>query len=119
LGLAHILVAVPEGASASQVAELRAKAQNILQRARSGADFGGLAAASSDAPEALNGGDLGVRPVEGWPELFVQATSNLQAGQVSDLIQSGNGFHILKVTTRGSASAPAEAQAQGAQQQEQ
>ncbi|MFC3337660.1 peptidylprolyl isomerase [Paracandidimonas soli] len=119
LGLAHILVAVPEGSSSSRVAELRAKAQAILERARGGADFAGLAAASSDAPEALSGGDLGVRPVDGWPELFVQATRNLQPGQVSDIIQSGNGFHILKVTTRGSSAAPAQAQAQEQPSQEQ
>lgn len=110
LGLAHILVAVPEGSPSSRVAELRAKAQEILKRARSGADFAGLAAAASDAPEALRGGDLGVRPVEGWPELFVQATRNLKQGQVSDIIQSGNGFHILMVTTRGASAAPAPAQ---------
>ncbi|MGB6102261.1 MAG: peptidylprolyl isomerase, partial [Pusillimonas sp.] len=63
--------------------------------------FGGVAASSSDGPQALDGGELGVRPVDGWPDLFVRATQNLQAGQVSDIVQSGNGFHILKVLTRG------------------
>ena len=101
LGLAQILVAVPEGAPAAQVQELRRKAEGLLASVRSGADFAGVAAASSDAPEALSGGELGVRPVAGWPDLFIQATKAVQAGAVSDIFQSGNGFHILKVLTRG------------------
>lgn len=101
LGLAQILVAVPEGASSSETQQLRRKAEGILSRLRGGADFAGLAASSSDAPEALQGGDLGVRPPEGWPDLFLQAAQNVQAGGITDIIQSGNGFHILKVTTRG------------------
>lgn len=101
LGLAQILVAVPESASPSRVAELRNKAQEILARLRGGADFAAVAAASSDAPDALNGGVLGVRPTDGWPDLFLQATRGLQPGQVSDIVQSGNGFHILQVLTRG------------------
>lgn len=112
LGLAQILVAVPEGASSSEVQRLRAKAQELHSRLRGGADFAGLAASSSDAPEALQGGDLGVRPPQGWPDLFLQATQNVPAGGVSDIIQSGNGFHILLVTTRGET--PQQAQQQAA-----
>jgi len=103
LGLAQILIAVPEGAPASRVQSLRALAQDVLARVRAGEDFAGVAAAVSNAPEALNGGDLGVRPEEGWPDLFLRATQGLQAGEVSDIVQSGNGFHILRVTMRQSA----------------
>lgn len=110
LGLAQILVAVPESASASRVDELRRKAQDILARLRGGADFAAVAAASSDAPDALNGGVLGVRPTDGWPDLFLQATRGLQPGQVSDIVQSGNGFHILQVLTRGEPSPQAAGQ---------
>lgn len=101
LGLAQILVKVPEGAGPSQVQELRAKAEQLLARLRSGADFAGVAASSSDGPEALEGGNMGVRPTEGWPDLFLQATRSLKPGEISGIIQSGNGFHILKVTTHG------------------
>jgi len=101
LGLAQILVAVPEGAPVSEVQRLRSKAEEILSRLRSGADFAGVAAASSDAPDALQGGELGVRPPEGWPDLFLSAVQNVPTGGVSDIVQSGNGFHILKVLTRG------------------
>lgn len=103
LGLAQILVSVPEGASPAKVQELRKKAESLLARVRGGADFAGVAAASSDGTEALEGGELGVRPEQGWPDLFLQATENLQQDQVSGIIQSGNGFHILKVLVRGQA----------------
>ncbi|HLS51492.1 MAG TPA: peptidylprolyl isomerase [Burkholderiaceae bacterium] len=112
LGLAQILVAVPEGARASEVESLRRKAQDLLQRLRGGDDFASVAAASSDGPEALDGGDMGQRPVDGWPDLFIDAVAGLGAGQVSDIIQSGNGFHILKVVTRSSPQAPQQAEAQ-------
>jgi len=119
LGLGQILVAVPEGASAAKVQELRQKAEAILAKLRHGADFASTAAASSDGPQALKGGDLGVRPLQGWPDLFIQATQNLQVGELSGIIQSGNGFHILKVLARGpeqGEAAPVAQQPQGAQQ---
>ena len=97
--LAQILVRVPEGSSP----ELTALAEGLLARAKRGDDFASLAAASSDGPEALQGGVMGVRPLDGWPDLFVKAVGNLQKGQVSALIQSGNGFHIIKVLDRGTA----------------
>lgn len=101
--LAQILVRVPEGSSPDQLSLLRKKAEGLLARAKRGDDFASLAAASSDGPEALQGGVMGVRPLDGWPDLFVKAISNLQKGQVSQLIQSGNGFHIIKVMDRGTA----------------
>ncbi|MBU4611916.1 peptidylprolyl isomerase, partial [Achromobacter sp. GG226] len=108
LQLAQILVRVPEGSSPTQIEQLRNRANQLLAQARGGADFAQLAAASSDGDEALRGGDLGARPTVGWPDVFVRATSRLQPGQVSDVVQSGNGFHILKVVARegGSAQAP-------------
>lgn len=101
--LAQILVRVPEGSSPEQLAALRKKAEGVLARAKRGDDFASLAAAASDGPEALQGGVMGVRPLDGWPDLFVKAISNLQKGDVSALIQSGNGFHIIKVMDRGTA----------------
>jgi len=107
LTLAQILVRVPEGATSDQVAELRLKAQELWSHARANADFAALAAAASDGTEALEGGMLGARPVDGWPELFLEAIGSQGAGYVSDIIQSGNGFHIVKVVERGRAGADA------------
>lgn len=100
VALAQILVRVPEGASPTEVAALRNKAESLLAELKQGGDFASLAAASSDGPEALQGGVMGARPIEGWPDLFVQAIGSVAQGQVSGLIQSGNGFHILKVLQR-------------------
>ncbi len=106
LHLAQILIRVPEGSSPSQIASLRERAERLRQQLIKGADFAQLAAANSDGEEAMRGGDLGVRPAAGWPELFLRAAGNLQPGQVSEVIQSGNGFHILKVLDRQGGPAP-------------
>lgn len=103
--LAQILVRVPENASRATQAELKQKAESLLQQARQGADFAGLAAAASDGSEALQGGNMGVRPLDGWPDVFVSAIQNTPSGQVADLLRSGAGFHILKVVQRGQAQA--------------
>lgn len=97
LALAQILLRVPEGASASEEQAIRQKAEQILQQLRNGADFAGLAVAQSEGQEALRGGVLGVRAPEEWPDLFVQATRSLSPGQVSELVRSGQGYHILTV----------------------
>ncbi len=101
LGLAQILVSVPESASSGEVNQLQARAEALLAKLKAGADFAGLAAAESDGPQALEGGVLGVRPVEGWPDLFLEATRGLGVGDVSRVFRSGQGFHILKVLTLG------------------
>jgi peptidyl-prolyl cis-trans isomerase SurA len=111
VALAQILVRVPEGASSSEVARLRKKAEHLLAQLQQGGDFANLAASSSDGPEALQGGVMGARPLDGWPDLFIKAIASLQPGQVSGLIQSGNGFHILKVLDRAGGNRPAPAQA--------
>jgi peptidyl-prolyl cis-trans isomerase SurA len=98
INLAHILVAVPENAGAAQVAQLQAKAQQLLQRARAGEDFAKLARENSDASGAAqNGGVVGMRTADRLPPLFLDATRNLATGGITDVIRSGAGFHIVKV----------------------
>ena len=111
IALAQILVAVPEGSSTAERAQLRAKAESLLLRVQRGEDFAGVAAEASDGPEAFEGGVLGERPVEGWPDLFIEATRDLGVGGISAIVGSGNGFHILKVIGMDApaASAPAAA----------
>ena len=108
LGLSQILIRVPEGTSKEQLKEYRARADAIMARLRAGESFEAVAQASSEGPEAGRGGELGVRPVEGWPDLFLKAVANVKDGQISGIIQSPNGFHILKVLGRagGRQSAP-------------
>ncbi len=103
LEVAQILVRIPEGASQATQAELKQKAESLLRQVRSGADFAGVAAASSDGPEALQGGVLGARPLEGWPDVFASALKDTATGQVTDVVRSGAGYHILKVLNRSQA----------------
>lgn len=101
INLAMILVAVPDGASPQDVERLKAKAEKIAEQARSGADFAKLAAEYSDANKhGTDGGVLGMRPVNQYPELFLQATKDTPVGGIVGPVKSGAGFHILKVLDR-------------------
>ena len=100
--LSHILVRIPESATTEVVAKLRARAEDVLQQIKSGGDFSKLAATYSDSPEGLKGGSLGWRAVDRYPQLFSDAFANLKEGQVTNIIKSSAGFHILKLTGRRS-----------------
>lgn len=95
--LQHILVGLPEGASPESIAAARERAQTVLDRIRQGADFQQMAVSYSDGQQGLEGGDLGWRRATEIPAVFAESVSRLQPGQVSDLIRSPSGFHILKV----------------------
>lgn len=107
LNLAHVLVAVPEGASAERIQELQARAQGVADRARGGADFAQLARDFSDAPERANGGVFGMRAASRLPTLFVDATRALNPGAVAGPLRSPAGFHVLKVIEKRQAGMPA------------
>ena len=97
INLAQILVAVPDEASAEQVAQLQSRAQRLADRARAGEDFAALAREFSNAPERASGGQMGRRPALRYPPLFLEATRNLEVDQVAGPVRSGAGFHVLKV----------------------
>ena len=98
INLAMILIAVPENSSEQEAADLKIKAQQIVQRAKLGESFVALAQAFSQAlDKGANGGEMGLRPADRYPTLFIDSTQNLNKGDVSDPVRSGAGFHILKV----------------------
>jgi peptidyl-prolyl cis-trans isomerase SurA len=106
LNLAMILIAVPENSSEAQVKPLQAQALDLVRRARSGESFAELAKAfSQSADRGANGGAMGLRPADRYPELFVQAVAALPVGGVSEGLRSGAGFHVLKVLERQQAPA--------------
>ena len=109
LNLAQILVRVPENASPEQVAARRQRAEEVLRQLKTGADFAKTAATYSDSSDALNGGDLGWRAQDRLPQLFLDAVATLKPGEVSAIIKSGNGFHIVKLIDRRGASTTAKA----------
>jgi peptidyl-prolyl cis-trans isomerase SurA len=100
INLGHVLVLVPEGASAEVVAQRQARAQDVAERARKGEDFGALARAFSDAQEANSGGLLGLRAAERYPSLFIESTQALPVGGIAGPVRSPAGFHVLKVVER-------------------
>ena len=108
--LAHILLRAPESATPEQLQKLRLRGEQALKRARAGENFAELTAAFSDAPDALKGGDLGWRPLARLPALYAEAGSRLQSGEVSELLRSSAGFHIVKLVGKRGGSAPASVQ---------
>ncbi len=102
MDIAQILVRVPDGASPSQVAERKARAEEALARLAAGEPFEVVVKQySDDAATREQGGRLGPRSIDRLPDLFVQAVANLNVGQrTQELLRSGAGFHILKVSER-------------------
>jgi peptidyl-prolyl cis-trans isomerase C len=97
----HILVRIPQGASGPGKEELRKKAEALLQRVRAKEDFATLAKQSSEDPgSARNGGDLGAFGRGQMVPPFEQAAFALKPGEISGLVETPYGFHIIKVTER-------------------
>ncbi|MDD5179661.1 MAG: peptidylprolyl isomerase [Gallionellaceae bacterium] len=100
--LAHILVLVPEQASADKIQASRQRAEQALSQLRGGADFAQIAAGFSDAKDAMQGGSLGWLPAERVPALFLETLQVMKPGETSTVLRSPNGFHILKLVERRS-----------------
>ena len=95
--LGHILIAIPEAASATTIQKAKSKADGIILKLREGKDFKQTAIRVSDGGQALQGGDLGWRTLEQMPTLFVDTVKDMGSGQISEPIRSPSGFHIVKV----------------------
>ncbi|QKT04360.1 peptidylprolyl isomerase [Ectothiorhodospiraceae bacterium 2226] len=95
--LGHLLVSIPEGAGPDQIAEARERAEAVLAKLRAGADFHQTVMAESDGQQALEGGDLGWRSPAQVPTVFADAVPRLRQGELSDIIRSPSGFHVVKL----------------------
>ncbi len=104
--LAHILVVVPEQASADKIKASLARADAAYAQLKAGADFAQVAAGTSDAKDALNGGDLGWRGSDRLPPAFLEVLHQLKPGETTEVMRSTSGFHILKLIATRSANAP-------------
>ena len=104
INIAHILVRVPENASAQQIADRRQRAETAMAQLKSGGDFAKIAASFSDASDAMAGGLIGWRSQSRLPQLYVEVTEKLAPNEVSAIVRSANGFHILKLLGKRSAS---------------
>jgi parvulin-like peptidyl-prolyl isomerase len=94
--LRQILVRADASASADARARAKARAERLLARARRGDDFAALASQHSDDPSAPSGGDLGF-VMRGQISAPLEASAfALAAGELSPLVESAQGFHLLK-----------------------
>jgi len=100
--IAHILIAIPEGASTRQLTRARETAEQALSELQGGADFANMAATYSDGQQALDGGDLGWRKAGQVPTLFADFISDMEVGGLSGLIKSPSGYHIIKLLDKRS-----------------
>jgi peptidyl-prolyl cis-trans isomerase D len=97
----HILIAVKQGASDADKAAAKAKAEKLLATLRQHPDdFAKLAKQNSDDPgSAEHGGDLDFFGKGMMVKPFEDAAFKLKQGEISDLVQSDFGYHIIKVTS--------------------
>ncbi len=93
--LAVIFLSAPSAPEARQT--VRLKAQEILNRIRKGENFADLARAYSQGPGAQDGGDIGTIKAKDMAPGLEQATRDLQPGQVSEVLESANGFYVVKL----------------------
>ena len=103
--VSHVLVRVPEQASPERIEAARAKAAKVIAEAKGGADFGRLAASYSEAFDALQGGGLGWRTQDRLPEAFANELAKMKPGEVSGVVRSSAGMHVLRLNDRRGAAA--------------
>ena len=103
VNLSQIMVRIPENASPEQIAARKSIADEVMRQLRTGADFAKMATTYSDSSDALKGGEVGWRDAAAIPPVFAQALGKLKPGQVTPIIRSAVGFHILKLVDRRSA----------------
>ena len=95
--LSHIYITVPEQATPDVVESRRQRAAEALTEVRSGKDFAQVAAAYSNAPDASSGGNLGWRTAARLPSVFSEIVRKMKPGEVSGVLRSAGGFHVVKL----------------------
>ena len=95
--LAHIYITVPEQASPATLDASRKRAEQALAEVKAGKNFAEVAAAYSSAPDATSGGDLGWRTAARLPTVFADIVQKMKPGEVSQVLRSTSGFHIVKL----------------------
>lgn len=98
--IAHIVIRVPEQASPDQLMRIGARAQAALDQIKRGENFAKVAASYSDAPDGLSGGAMGSRPLDRLPALYAEAVKKLKPGEVTEILRSPAGFHIVMLIDR-------------------
>lgn len=100
----HILIGVDSGATAEEKSKAREKAEKLQKEAAGGADFAALAKSNSTCPSSRQGGDLGFFGKGQMVAPFEKAAFALKPGQISDVVETQFGFHVIKLTDKKAAS---------------
>ncbi len=100
----HILVRLKQNSTAADTKEARTRATAVHQRAVAGEDFATLAREVSEGPNAADGGDMGFFAQDSMVPALANAAFALQIGEISDVVETQFGFHIVKVTEKRAAS---------------
>ncbi len=95
--VAHILISIPTGATDDERRTARERADEAVARVAAGEEFGDVAVAMSDGQDALEGGELGWRELNEIPTLFGDVVRDFEIGQISNLITSPSGYHLIKL----------------------
>ncbi len=95
--LQHIMIALPENSTPQEKQQIEQQSQEILNKILQGKDFSAMALKHSTGNKALQGGDLGWLSINYIPTFFIDKVFELEQGEVSSLIPSPIGFHILKL----------------------
>jgi peptidyl-prolyl cis-trans isomerase SurA len=95
--LSHILISMPAGATSIEVSASEDSIIDIYEQLLDGADFAELAITYSNGQQALEGGSIGWRKGSELPTLFADVVPAMQAGDVSEPIRGGSGFHLIKL----------------------
>jgi peptidyl-prolyl cis-trans isomerase C len=100
----HILLLVPQGAKPEEKQKALAKARDLQKRAAKGEDFAKLARENSQDPGSKDaGGDLGFFSRDRMVAPFATAAFALKVGQVSNVVETPFGYHVIKLTERKAA----------------
>jgi peptidyl-prolyl cis-trans isomerase SurA len=104
--ISHILIRTPEEGATEDIQKAKAKVDKAVNELKTGTSFAKVSASFSDAPNALEGGNLGWKSGAQMPALFLDALKNMQSGEISPVLRSPNGFHILKLTNKRGGNSP-------------
>ncbi len=104
--ISHILIRTPEEGATEDIQKAKVKVEEAVNQLSSGTSFTKVSASFSDAPNALEGGNIGWKSGTQIPALFLDALKTMKVGDISQPLRSPNGFHLLKLTNKRGTNSP-------------
>ncbi|MDP3088259.1 MAG: peptidylprolyl isomerase [Methylotenera sp.] len=104
--ISHILIRTPEEGATEDIQKAKVKVEEAVNQLNAGTSFTNVSASFSDAPNALEGGNIGWKNGTQIPALFLDALKTMKIGDTSQPLRSPNGFHVLKLTNKRGTNSP-------------